>query len=72
VLWLANLTAAPQNVALAGLAGRPTVLSLLDEDSFVAATTDPDWFDAATRRLRGAASLRLGAYAVACLEAVRR
>ena len=72
VLWLANLTAAPHSVALAGLSGRPTVLSLLDEDSFVAATTDPDWFDAAARQLRGAASLRLGAYAVACLEAVRR
>lgn len=67
VLWLANLTAAERDVALAGMKHDAARLRLLDEDSFVAATTDPVAFAGDWRPFEGR-SLRLGAYAVATLR----
>jgi hypothetical protein len=68
VLWLANLTAKPQTVQLAGLTGTGTV-RLLDEDSFTLATTDPKRFAASSQPLADATSIVLKPYAVACIEA---
>ncbi len=66
VLWLANLTAAPRIVDLAGFAG-PGVLRVLDEASFMAATRDPSWLRGPGKRLAKAARIKLGPYAVAQL-----
>lgn len=62
-LWLANLTAERQNVKLSGLKGASAV-GVLDQDSFVSASTDPKGFQAEWRSLSGK-SLALGPYAVA-------
>ncbi len=67
VVWLANLTPAPQTVALQGLAARRGRIAVLDQAGFGAAAADPD-------ALAGRASageigrLELGAYAVARVE----
>ena len=67
VLWLANLTGAPQTVTIAGLPAGDGRITRLDLDRFVAATADPDgWPRTATAGPVGA--LELGPYAVARLE----
>ncbi len=67
VVWLANLTPAPQILALSGLPGRRGRIAVLDQAGFVAAATDPD---ALARRAREGETTRLelGPYAVARLE----
>ncbi len=65
-LWLANLTADRQAVALGGLKG-VAFAGVLDEGSFVKATTDPEAFQESWKPLKGS-SLELGAYAVAFLS----
>ena len=67
VLWIANLTANDQAIALSGLRGEAFV-SILDEARFVEATTDPAGFQAKWKSLPPAAKLRLGAYAVAMVS----
>ena len=68
VVWLANLTPAPQTVVLEGLPGRRGRVAVLDQASFVAATARPDALGDGARETR-AARLELGPYAVARLEA---
>jgi hypothetical protein len=65
-LWLANLGAQKQVVNLSGLKGE-TFAGMLDETSFVRATTDPRGFQATYQRLKGH-SITLGTYAVAFLS----
>jgi len=65
-LWLANLTAEKQGVSLAGLKGA-VFAGVLDESSFVKATTDPEAFQDAWKPLNGNA-IELGPYAVAFLS----
>lgn len=65
-LWLANLTADRQAVTLAGMKGA-AFAGVLDESSFVKATTDPEAFQESWKPLKGN-SLELGAYAVAFLS----
>jgi hypothetical protein len=65
-LWLANLTAKEQAVALSGFRGA-AFAGILDEGSFVRATTDPEAFQDAWKPLRGN-GLTLGPYAVAFLS----
>src|SRR5262245_27674260 len=65
-LWLANLTADKQVVNLAGLKGA-TFAGMLDEQSFVRATTDPRGFQATYAALNGK-SISLASYGVAFLS----
>jgi hypothetical protein len=66
-LWIANLTAQDQLVAIHG--GKGAVYgTTLDEQSFVKATTDPRGFEAAYSLFKDPANLRLKAYAVAILS----
>jgi hypothetical protein len=67
VLWLGNLSADEQTVSLRG--PRSTILgTILDEDSFERATTDPEAFRAELGPIKGPARLALKAYAVGMLE----
>ena len=65
-LWIANLTADNQTVSLGGLRGA-AFAGILDESSFVKATTDPEAFQESWKPLKGN-TLELGAYAVAFLS----
>ena len=67
VLWIVNLTADKQKVALSGLRSDAFV-SMLDEGSFVQATTDPAAFQSKWKPLSTTTPLALGAYAVAMVS----
>jgi hypothetical protein len=70
VVWLANLTALPQGVALAGLAGKRGRIARLDLEHFAALAADPDAL--ATLAADGeVGSLELGPYAVLRLQIAR-
>jgi hypothetical protein len=64
-LWLANLTAENQAVKLSGAQGM-LFGTTLDEDSFVAATTDPQRFQKSWKAMKN--SLMLKPYAVAIIS----
>ncbi|HWH49148.1 MAG TPA: hypothetical protein VN664_15205 [Burkholderiales bacterium] len=64
-LWLANLTAGAQNVRISGAKGA-LFGSMLDEDSFEAATTDPRSFQKSWKATNSAVTLK--PYAVAILS----
>lgn len=64
-LWLANLTAGEHKVQIAGANGA-VFGSMLDEDSFVIATTDPRSFQKSWKPMRDALTLK--PYAVAILS----
>ncbi len=66
-LWVANLTAQDQAIAIHGAKGA-VYGTTLDEQSFVRATTDPRAFQAAYSPVKDPAKLRLKAYAVAILS----
>ncbi len=66
-LWVANLTAQEQTVAVHGAKGA-VYGTTLDEQSFVRATTDPTRFQAAHSVVKDPAKLKLQAYAVAILS----
>ena len=66
-IWLANLTAQRQEVAVSGAAAGKGRLAMLDESGFAAATTDPRAFEAGTREA-DVGKIGLGPYAVARLE----
>lgn len=66
-LWLANLTAEAQTVSITGAKGE-IFGAMLDEDSFVQATTDPVGFQSAFQPVEDAARLKLKSYAVAILS----
>ena len=66
-LWVANLTAQDQTVAIHGAKG--TVYgNTLDEQSLASATTDPRGFQATYRMVKDPAKLKLQPYAVAILS----
>jgi D-apionolactonase len=67
ILWLANLTAEPQRVKLAGLPAARGRIARLDLDTFATAVTDPDSW-AATADGCSVDALDLGAHAVARIE----
>ena len=64
-LWLANLTAGEQKVQITGAKGA-VFGSMLDEDSFVNATTDPRDFQKSWKPMKDALTLK--PYAVAILS----
>jgi D-apionolactonase len=66
VLWLANLTGAAQAVEIEGLPRSEGQLALLDDESFVRATSGPDGF-ADSGAARPLARVELAPYAVARL-----
>jgi len=66
-IWLANLTAEEQSVALRSPAG-DVFGAMLDESTFVTATTDPEKFQAGYKPIVNPAKLRLRPYAVAILS----
>jgi hypothetical protein len=66
-LWLANRTAENQKVTLSGV-GAAAFVAMLDEASFVTATTAPAKFQGNWKALTAGATLTLGAYAVAVVS----
>jgi hypothetical protein len=64
-LWLANLTAENQSVKLSGAMGA-IFGTMLDEDSFVAAATDPQGFQKSWKAMKPALTLK--PYAVAVIS----
>ena len=66
-VMIANLTADEQNVDLSGI-GADATIGMLDEDSFITATTNPKAFRKAGELLGDAKRIRLGGYAVAYLS----
>jgi hypothetical protein len=68
VLWLANLTGAPQQVRVTGLPAAHGRVARLDLDTFAAAAAGPERWAAGTEE-RAVDALELGAYAVARIEA---
>lgn len=66
LLWLANRSADKQKVALTGTGA--AFAAVLDEESFVTATTEPAKFQGSWKALPGGAGLTLGAYAVALVS----
>jgi hypothetical protein len=67
LLWLANRSADQQKVTLTGNGGS-AFAAVLDEDSFVTATTNPAKFQGSWKALSGNAGLTLGSYAVALVS----
>jgi D-apionolactonase len=67
ILWLANLGADEQTVSLRGPRSA-MVGTILDEDSFPQATSDPEAFRAGRGPIRDPARLELKAYAVGVVE----
>jgi len=67
-LWVANLTDRKQMVTLSNMPAGPAKLRMLDEASFVEATTQPAWFASSSQPLDLKAPLQLGAYAVARID----
>lgn len=66
-VMIANLTADEQLVDLSGI-GADATIGVLDEDSFIDATTNPKAFRKAGRLLGDVRQIRLGGYAVAYLS----
>jgi hypothetical protein len=66
-VWLANLTADEQTVALRGESG-PVFGAMLDESTFVTATTDPKRFQAGYKSIGDPGKIKLKPYAVAVLS----
>jgi hypothetical protein len=64
LLWIANLTAEDQSVTLAGHEGATMFASMLDEDSFDKATSDPRGFQTGWKQAKDG-KLKLKPYAVA-------
>ena len=65
-ILLANLSAQPLKIDLSGL-GKKACVGVLDEQSFVQASTDSHAFRLASHWLDSKKGLTLGAYAVACV-----
>jgi hypothetical protein len=70
VLWLANLTAQPQNVRVQGFAGAANV-AVLDEGSFVKATTDLAFLEKSGKKTKKVGSIALRPYAVTRIAATK-
>ena len=66
-LWLANLTAQNQSVKLSGVKGA-MFGTMLDEDSFVTATTDPRAFQRSWKAMKHALTLKPYAVAIISIE----
>ena len=64
LLWLANLTPAPQTVTVSGLAGGRATVGRLDSGNFVEAVTDPAGFAAAAGMPGDASRIALAPFAV--------
>jgi D-apionolactonase len=63
-LWIANLTADEQSVAIRGLASGEYTVGMLDEASFLKATSEPMNFRRSGTLVRDLSTLKLKAYAV--------
>jgi hypothetical protein len=70
VLWLANLTAQPQTVRVQGFDGAADV-AVLDEGSFVKATTDLAFLAKAGKKSKKVGSVALRPYAVTRIAATK-
>lgn len=71
VLWLANLTAAEQDVAVHGLGSGGLIQHRIDETTFVAATSRPDLLAGPGQQVAAGAPVTLSAYAVVRLKPAR-
>ena len=65
-LWIANLSAGKRSISIEGAAGAAAI-GILDENSFVDATTTPERFQSSWKPLKGR-SIELGAYAIAFIS----
>jgi hypothetical protein len=70
VLWLSNLTAQPQNVRVQGFDGAADV-AVLDERSFVKATTDLAFLGKSGKRSKKVGTIALRPYAVTRIAATK-
>jgi D-apionolactonase len=70
VLWLANLTAQPQTVRVQGFDG-PATIAVLDEGSFVKATTELAFLEKTGKKTRKVGSVALRPYAVTRIAATK-
>ncbi|MBW8836433.1 MAG: hypothetical protein JF605_15525, partial [Burkholderia sp.] len=70
VLWLANLTAQPQTVRVQGFDGAANV-AVLDEGSFVKATTDLAFIAKSGKKTKKVGSVALRPYAVTRIAATK-
>ena len=68
LLWLANLTPAPQTVTVSGLSGGAATVGRLDSSNFVDAVTDPAGFAASPGRSGDPSRLELAPFAVSRIE----
>ena len=68
LVWLANLTPAPQTVTVSGLPGGTATIGRLDSSNFVDAVTDPAGFAASPGRPGDPSRLELAPFAVARIE----
>jgi D-apionolactonase len=70
VLWLANLTAQPQTVRVQGFDGAANVV-VLDEGTFVKATTDLAFLEKSGKKTKKVGSVALRPYAVTRIAATK-
>lgn len=70
VLWLANLTAQPQTVRVQGFDGAANV-AVLDEGSFVKATTDLAFLEKSGKKSKKVGAIALRPYAVTRIAATK-
>jgi len=70
VLWLANLTAQPQTVRVQGFDG-PAEVAVLDEGSFVKATTDLAFLKKSGKKSKKVGTIALRPYAVTRISAAK-
>ena len=68
LLWLANLTPAPQAVTVSGLSGGTATIGRLDASNFVDAVTDPAGFAASPGQPGDPSRLELAPFAVSRIE----
>ena len=68
LLWLANLTPAPQAVTVSGLPGGTATIGRLDASNFVDAVTDPAGFAASPGQPGDPSRLELAPFAVSRIE----
>lgn len=70
VLWLGNLTAQPQTVRVQGFDG-PAAVAVLDEGSFVKATTDLAFLEKSGKKTKKVGPIALRPYAVTRISALK-
>ena len=70
MLWLGNLTAQPQTVRVQGFDG-PAAVAVLDEGSFVKATTELAFLEKSGKKTKKVGTIALRPYAVTRISALK-